>query len=274
MNDFFDYESIVNYEKSEIIQEIYYSLLDFAIIIISIFKIKTINRHMVNLKNIIIEIFILDIIIRLLFARKYSNWNIYKEIMTTFINTIQFYLILSFLDKILYYPGLSKAIKSNDNSKIIKFCDGFFLITFQYEKFLKLNLNKIIISIRSLFILFCIYKLYKYLNDIITKIVSNLISGCKIQINNKINLVILGSPLLCSILFSVYYILKIVIAFIYKPLFALYLNILLSIIKNSSTYFVFFICGAIIYVLNKINEENEKEKQNKDNIEESIKINS
>ena len=126
MNDFFDYESIVNYEKSEIIQEIYYSILDFAIIIISIFKIKTINRHMVNLKNIIIEIFILDIIIRLLFARKYSNWNIYKEIMTTFINTIQFYLILSFLDKILYYPGLSKAIKSNDNSKIIKFCDVFF----------------------------------------------------------------------------------------------------------------------------------------------------
>ena len=62
MNDFFDYESIVNYEKSEIIQEIYYSILDFAIIIISIFKIKTINRHMVNLKNKIIGIFILDII--------------------------------------------------------------------------------------------------------------------------------------------------------------------------------------------------------------------
>ena len=114
--------------------------------------------------------------------------------MTTFINTIQFYLILSFLDKILYYPGLSKAIKSNDNYKIIKFCDVFFLITFQYEKFLKLNLNKIIISIRSLFILFCIYKLYKYLNDIITRIVSNLINGSKIQINNKSNLIILGSP--------------------------------------------------------------------------------
>lgn len=274
MNDFFDYESIINYEKSNIIQEIYYAILDFAIIIISIFKIKTINDHMVNLKYKIIEVFILDIIIRLLCARKYSSWNIYKEIITTFINTIQFYLILSYLDKILYYPGLSKTKKSNENSKIIKFCDAFFLITFQYEKFLKLNLNKIIISIRSLFILFCIYKLYKYLNDIITKIVSNLINGCKIQINNKINLIILGSPLLCSILFSIYYILKTLIAFIYKPLLVLYLNILLSIIKNSSTYFVFFICEAIIYVLNKINEENEKEKQSKNNIEEGIKINS
>ena len=130
MNDFFDYESIINYEKSNIIQEIYYAILDFAIIIISIFKIKTINDHMVNLKYKIIEVFILDIIIRLLCARKYSSWNIYKEIITTFINTIQFYLILSYLDKILYYPGLSKTKKSNENSKIIKFCDAFFFNNF------------------------------------------------------------------------------------------------------------------------------------------------
>lgn len=275
MNEYFDQESIINYEKSEIIQEIYYSLLDLGIIILSIFKFSYKIQHMKSLKNKLIRVFVLDIVARIIYTRKYKSWNIYKELIIILLNSIQFYLILSFLIKTAYHNRANSLKKSDKKTNVIKACFIFCLINFQYENYLNKSIYKLILSLRCICILFCLFKLYIYLREIISEISNNRIKQSKVLINNKINFIILGSPLSCTLLFALYYLLKVVIIFIKTPALILYLNIIINIIKNSSKYFVFLICGAIIYILNIVEseKEKEKEKENKYYSDETNKMN-
>ena len=83
--------------------------------------------------------------------------------------------------------------------------------------------------------------------------------------NNVIYLIIIGSPQSIFILFSFYYILKIITIFINNSVLLIYANIILNIFKETSKYFIFFVCQAIIWYLNQIkfkNEEKEHEKLN------------
>jgi hypothetical protein len=277
MNDFLnekllDKQSIKSYEQSDIILTLFFVVIDLIVILLSSFNLKAKNKKITAIKLKILKVFIFDIIIRILYIRKYNSQNFYKEALLSIMNTSQFYLIISFLDQVLYNKKLTKFQQSIIKHKQTKLCILFFLITFSYEKlpypdlskYFKIPLYKIILFIQSLCVLFCIYKLYGDLKKKITDIVTNI----KIETQDKkqislirLYLMILGSPLSCLFLFIFYYIVKIAILFIYKPLIALYANILLNIIKNASKYFAFIICLAIIYVLNKISVEKEKEKQ-------------
>jgi len=275
MNDFLneeylDKESITSYKRSDMILTLFFAVLDLIVIIVSSINLKSKKRKISELKQKVIKIFIFDIIIRLLYNVQYNSPNLYKENLLSLMNTSQFYLIISFLDLILFNPKLSKLQQSNKKDKQFKLCILFFFITFSYEKLpfpqitkiFNIKINKIILFIQSLVILYCIYKLHDNLKIKITDIVSNI----KIETQDKkqINLIkfylfILGSPLSCLILFTIYYCLKIVILFILNAVFALYASILLNIVKNSAKYFTFFVCEVIIYVLNKISIEKEKE---------------
>ena len=291
MNDFLneenlDKQSIKSYEQSDIIITLFLAVIDLIVIILSSFNLKAKNKKITAIKLKILKVFIFDIIIRILYVRKYNSQNLYKEALLSIMNTSQFYLIISFLDQVLYNPKLTKLQQTNVRNKQIKLCFLFFLITFSYEKlpypdfsqYFKIPLNKIILFIQSLCVLFCIYKLYGNLKKKITDIASNI----KIDTQDnkqksliRLYLMILGSPLSCLFLFIFYYIVKIVILFIYKPVIALYANILLNIINNTSKYFAFIICQVIIYVLNKISieKDKEKQKQNKTFLEEVEIIN-
>ena len=291
MNDFLneenlDKQSIKSYEQSDIIITLFLAVIDLIVIILSSFNLKAKNKKITAIKLKILKVFIFDIIIRILYVRKYNSQNLYKEALLSIMNTSQFYLIISFLDQVLYNPKLTKLQQTNVRNKQIKLCFLFFLITFSYEKlpypdfsqYFKIPLNKIILFIQSLCVLFCIYKLYGNLKKKITDIASNI----KIDTQDnkqksliRLYLMILGSPLSCLFLFIFYYIVKIVILFIYKPVIALYANILLNIVNNTSKYFAFIICQVIIYVLNKISieKDKEKQKQNKTFLEEVEIIN-
>ena len=291
MNDFLneenlDKQSIKSYEQSDIIITLFLAVIDLIIILLSSFNLKAKNKKITAIKLKILKVFIFDIIIRILYVRKYNSQNLYKEALLSIMNTSQFYLIISFLDQVLYNPKITKFQQTNVRNKQIKLCFLFFLITFSYEKlpypdfsqYFKIPLNKIILFIQSLCVLFCIYKLYGNLKKKITDIASNI----KIDTQDKkqkslirLYLMILGSPLSCLFLFIFYYIVKIVILFIYKPVIALYANILLNIVNNTSKYFAFIICQVIIYVLNKISieKDKEKQKQNKTFLEEVEIIN-
>ena len=275
MNEYFDQESIISYEKSEIIQEIYYSVLDLAFIFFSIFKFIYKNKHIKSLKNKLIRVFMFDIVGRIIYTRQYKSWNIYKELIILLINSMQFYLILSFLIKIAYQNKAHNLKKSNKKTDVTKACFIFFLINFQYENYLNKYVYKLILSLRCICILFFLFKIYINLREIILEISNNRIKQSKALTNNKINFFILGSPLSSTLLFALYYLLKVSIIFIKTPILILYLNIVLNIIKNSSKYFVFLICGAIIYVLNiaETEKEKEKEKENKYYSDETNKMN-
>ena len=82
-----DKESISSYENSDIIITLIFAMLDLIIIIISLLNLKSHNYNILKLKHKIIKLFIIDIIIRILYTRKYNKWTIYKEILLTVLNT-------------------------------------------------------------------------------------------------------------------------------------------------------------------------------------------
>ena len=276
MNEkYVDKESIYSYENSDIIITIFFAILDLISVVIFSLNLKPDNKNINYLKQILIRLFSIDIIIRILYTRKYSAWSIYKEISLNIMTSIQFYLIISFLSLSLYN---SKELKGK--GKIIQLCGIFFLITFSYEKlfnnFSNLNffsflINKMIVLIQSFCILYCIYKFYKDVQRNLEII--NIKKVDEFKKNNKIYLLILGSPQSSFILFSIYYSLRIISTFINNPIVLIYANIVLNILKETSKYFIFFVCQAVIWYLNKMGFKNEEEERNKSQNEEKEKLN-
>ena len=263
-----DKELIDNYKNSNIVISIFFACLDFISIIVFSFTFKSDNKNINNLKKILIKLFIIDIIIRILYARKYSKWNIYKEIFLNIMSSIQFYLIISFL-----YLSLYNSKKKYRKGTIFQLSIVFFLFTFSYEilfnifsfpLFLSFFIKKLIILFQSFCILCILYYLFKLYKDLQKYMKNNRIKLIEGE-NHKsiIYLIIIGSPESIFMLFSFYYILTIITAFINNPVLFIYANIILYILKETSKYFIFFICQAIIWYLNQIKFKNEdKEHEN------------
>jgi hypothetical protein len=271
---YIDKESIYSYENSDIIISVFFAILDLISIVIFSINLIPENKDINTLKQKLIKLFSIDIIIRILYTRRYSTWSIYKELSLNIMTSIQFYLIISFFSLSLYN---TKELKLKGS--ILKYCCCFFLITFSYEKiidffliqnFYSFLIHKIIILIQSFGILYCIYKLFKDLqknmNIIRVKIVD------EYRKKDKIYLLILGSPKSSFILFLFYYALKIIAAFIINPVFIIYISIGLNILKETSKYFIFFVCQAIIWHLNEIRFRNDENETNKSQSEEVEKL--
>ena len=271
---YIDKESIYSYENSDIIISVFFAILDLISIVIFSINLRPENRDINTLKQKLIKLFSIDIIIRILYTRRYSTWTIYKELSLNIMTSIQFYLIISFFSLSLYN---TKELKLKGS--ILKYCCCFFLITFSYEKiidffliqnFYSFLIHKIIILIQSFGILYCIYKLFKDLqknmNIIRVKIVD------EYRKKDKIYLLILGSPKSSFILFLFYYALKVIAAFIINPVFIIYISIGLNILKETSKYFIFFVCQAIIWHLNEIRFRNDENETNKSQSEEVEKL--
>lgn len=272
MNEkFLDKESITSYERSDIIITIFLAILDSVVIVISLINIRSKTKIISQLKQKIIKVFIIDIIIRILYSKKYNTWNIYKEILLSIFNTCLFFLVISFFDQVLYNPNWSSLKQSKELNKRVRLCLVFFFSTFSYQKipfissnFYVIKFNKLFLVIQCLFIIYCLYKFHEEIKSKISKIANNFIK----ETNSKKNiyLLILGSPLSCLILVTIYFLLKIIsIIFIKSPVYAIYTNIILNIIKETSKYFSFFICEAIIYVINQIKMSKEQEIKKKYN---------
>ena len=267
-------ELIENYEKVDIFICLIFTILDI-IILISFLYLKSKSKRISFLKHKVIKVFLIDIIIRVLYTRKNYTWNIYKELLLTFMNTSQFYLIISFFDIAIYNKNISNLTKANDKIKRINYSLIFFVLTISYERLTypsnlviiisnyRIELKRIIILIESLCILFCLNKLYKdYKGKIqeIGYIIKNEDKQYKISSS-----IILGAPQSIVFFFVSYYILKVLFLLIKRELILFYANIILIIFKETCKYLMLFICIIIIYVLNEINVEKEKKaiKQNK-----------
>ena len=281
---YFDKQSIKSYENSNIIMTILFCIIDLIIIIVSSLNLKTRNKKISEIKSKVLKVFMFDIIIRIISTGKFKSKNLFIEVLLSVMNTSQFYLIISFLDQVLYNPKLTKFQQSNVRSRQIKLCILFFFITFSYEKlplqgfskYMNFPVHRLILFLQSSCVLFCIYKLYGDLKKKITDIANNI----KVETTDnhqkyliRSYLFIIGSPLSCLVLFIFYYIVKIIFLFILKPVFALYASILVNILGNTSKYFTFLVCQIIIYVLNKISNEKEKRKQKQSFMEEVEIIN-
>lgn len=262
--------SIDSYEKSDVIISVILGIIDLFFIVLFSIYLKSENKKVIHLKQKLLKIFLVDFITRLLYTKKYSSWSIYKELLYTFMNCVQFYYIISFLS--------SSIIKSKRFSQMQIFLLSiiFFFITFSYEKvsfskpknFIKVILNKLTLIMQCTSILYCIYKTYedfkKYIYDIANGI------RCNGKELGKVYLFILGSPQSCLTLFTVYYLLKLFFIFIKNPVYIIYSKIVLNIVKEAGKYFAFCVCQGIIYqyYIYKLEEDEIKEiKAHPDEIE-------
>ena len=253
---FIDIESIESYEKSDVIINIFFGILDLILIVMSFLNLKAETGNILILNHKLIKLFLIDVIIRILYTRRYNDRSLIKEVFLNSMNSIQFYLIISFLSL-----SLKTFTKSLTKRKIVQICAFFFLITFSYDKLALSSysspnlfiilMNKTLSLIQFLSILYCLYKLYSGLKKNINNIGKDLMGNS--QILNKILKFILGSPTSCYILYTLYYLLKIIVIFVINPVFVIYINILINIIKETSKYFLFVICQMIIFQLNLVN---------------------
>lgn len=280
--EYVDKESIMSYEKSDIIVTIFFAIIDILVIVVSSLNLKARDKNITILKHQLIKIFIIDIIMRMLYTKKYSTWSISKELLLTILNSCQFYLVISFLYEVAFNPKATTTYKKSiARYRRFRLCILFFMITFSYEKLIMLIgfsknviiiFKKIIIFLQSIFIICCLNIFYKDFKKKIFEIINNIINE-KSKIGN-IGLIIMGSPQSILVLYLFYFFLKIIVVFIKTPLFHIYANILLNILKDTCKYFMFFLCEAIIYLLNQIKSEKEKESRKElGDIEESDIIN-
>lgn len=249
MNDYVYGEFIENFESADIILTLVFALLDFIILLLSLFNLQSKNGKIFLLKNKLFALFIVDIVLRILYANNNNKIkSLFKECLFSALTVIQFLLILSFLEQA--YKDSKKSKKDNFYKALKKkhLCFIFLIVTFPYEKFS--YSQKEICFIQCLIIIYCIFVLYSLLNKKIIKIVKPIIN--KVTIHDKnIFLCLLGSPLPCLILFISYYILRIIFLSVENPDFILYSNIILKIIKECSKYFLFFILEILVYVLSE-----------------------
>lgn len=273
-----DIKSIRSFENSDVILAVILCILDIFLILVLILNIKNNNKQIITLKSRLIKIFMLDIIIRALYVRKYYSISFPKEILLSILITSQFYYILSFIDHSKINHHESKENISKERKLRIKLCIFFIFLIFTYENFsfklkysykFKFLINKTILIIKNYCFIVFLLKLYKIINPKIREIGTFLFEKQK---NKKIAIFIIGSSLPCTSLFCLYYLLKIGFVFVTKPVFFIYGNIILNIIKDTSKYYIFIICEAIFYALYSNQVEEDKE-INKAYIEEKITIN-
>ena len=253
MDDYLYGEFIENYESADIILTLIFALIDFIILLVSLFNLQSQNRKIFLLKNKLLSLFIIDIVLRVLYAKNNNKIkSLFKECFFSALSVIQFLLILSFLEQA--YKDTKKKKKFYKALKKKHLCVIFLIVTFPYEKFS--YSQKEICFIQCLIIIYCIFVLYSLLNKKLIKIVKQILNRVTVHDKN-IFLCILGSPLTCLILFISYYILRIIFLSVENPDFIIYSNIILKIIKECSKYFLFFILEILVYIVseNKIEKE-------------------
>ena len=255
MDEYLDRDFIENYENADIILTLLFAFVDIIIILFSIFNLSSKNQKIYFLKYKLFSLFIIDILLRILYVKKYyKEKSFFKECLFSSLMSAQFFLILSFLEQAYYDTRIIKKGKIYKKLNIKFICISFSIITFPYDKFA--SSQKGICFFQSIIIIYSIFVLYSRLKNKIIKIVQNIINQTKLQDKN-IFFCVLGSPLPCLIFFITYYVLRILFLFLENPDFIIYANIILKIIKDSSKYFLFFILEIILFIIsdNKMKKE-------------------
>lgn len=253
MNAYVTEGDIDNFETADISLTYFFSLFDIFILAISFYFIKSRNETSKMLKQKLLTLLAIDIIMRLLFIRTYYHAHtLYKEIFFSGMASSQFLLILLFLEQIINDNQILSEY-DNENNTIrhlnpYELSFLFFLFIFSYDKF-SYSFSRHLCFLQSIINIGCIFKLYEYLRDIVSIIVEN-ISHADIQ-KGLLYSFIKNLPLSSLEFFVAYYILKIVSLFIENTLYLIYIKIIIIILKETSKYFVIFILGAILYIMNK-----------------------
>jgi hypothetical protein len=260
------YTTDLNFKKADMIINVSLIILNSLIMVIFLLYFKSTIKVIKTLKYLLFRIFLDDIIIRLLNLLNYSIWTFLKEIGSSFINTFQFFFLLSFFEKI--YSNVIKIQTSNQELRIHQLSLIFLLIAFPYDKLIlktkisynlfSISIDELIIIVQSICALFFSYKLYRIMEKKSVEI-KKIMKYDSIKVKN-IHHLLIKFPILCLLFYSIYFLLIIIFAFPKDPIILLFGNISFIVIKNASKYFIYISCSLLLRELKKIKNEEENQK--------------
>ena len=263
LKTYIDQQTLDDYTKADALINIFFTILDFGIIMFLAVVYYPEPKHIAQLGHQLIGIFFVDIIIRLhyIYSFKRDEGNRFiKAMISCLFSTDLFFLLLSLFKEIL------KALKIQEDLNIVYPCLFYILLSFSYENIISyapITFDRYVLSF-SAFILFAqfsfslvfAYYVYDILKQGFGSIVSSIIKD-KNGIR-PIHKFIFGAPISCLFIFIVYFIIKLWILFCRDPLSILYGSLISGIIKDGAKYFVFASCVIIVYLLNKVAKEENK----------------
>lgn len=239
-----------NFEKANMILSFIFSFSNVLIIFLTIFIHSTINKNIKALKTKLCGLIVVDIISLIFnYTYNYSN-SLFFELISSTLNSFEFYLFISFIYQIFNTTELSKLAKEIELINPIQLGIIFLLIIFSYYKF-AFFYSHLIHYLQIVIILTSLLIFYFYLKKAIINISNNLLSNDFLGKNVYYYLEMLNT--LSFSLLSFYNIIKIFLILIHNPLLKIYIGIGLNTINQGLKYFVFILYEIIIYILNKNN---------------------
>jgi len=265
-------QSINDYEKADIILNIFFTGINFLLIVITVALFSSEKQEITDLSYQLIGIYFVNIIVRLyhiyMLQKDISNFML-KELISCIISVDQFYLILSL------YVQIAKLLKIKEKINIVFPCFLYVLVFFSYDKLINyspITFNSYLLSFGSLILLtqymfsvIYVYYIYDLLKPGIDAIISTIISGGKNL--STLQKFIIGAPFSCLVLFVLHYLIKVWLLFFKSPLMLLYGNIVVNIFKNGGIYFTFICCEIIVFALNKQQTQENEKKNDSDEVQ-------
>ena len=265
-------QSINDYEKADIILNIFFTGINFLLIVITVALFSSEKQEITDLSYQLIGIYFVNIIVRLyhiyMLQKDISNFML-KELISCIISVDQFYLILSL------YVQIAKLLKIKEKINIVFPCFLYVLVFFSYDKLITyspITFNSYLLSFGSLILLtqymfsvIYVYYIYDLLKPGIDAIISTIISGGKNL--STLQKFIIGAPFSCLVLFVLHYLIKVWLLFFKSPLMLLYGNIVVNIFKNGGIYFTFICCEIIVFALNKQQTQENEKKNDSDEVQ-------
>ena len=265
-------QSINDYEKADIILNIFFTGINFLLIVITVALFSSEKQEITDLSYQLIGIYFVNIIVRLyhiyMLQKDISNFML-KELISCIISVDQFYLILSL------YVQIAKLLKIKEKINIVFPCFLYVLVFFSYDKLITyspITFNSYLLSFGSLILLtqymfsvIYVYYIYDLLKPGIDAIIGTIISGGKNL--STLQKFIIGAPFSCLVLFVLHYLIKVWLLFFKSPLMLLYGNIVVNIFKNGGIYFTFICCEIIVFALNKQQTQENEKKNDSDEVQ-------
>lgn len=265
-------QSINDYEKADIFLNIFFTGINFLLIVITVALFSSEKQEITDLSYQLIGIYFVNIIVRLyhiyMLQKDISNFML-KELISCIISVDQFYLILSL------YVQIAKLLKIKEKINIVFPCFLYVLVFFSYDKLINyspITFNSYLLSFGSLILLtqymfsvIYVYYIYDLLKPGIDAIISTIISGGKNL--STLQKFIIGAPFSCLVLFVLHYLIKVWLLFFKSPLMLLYGNIVINIFKNGGIYFTFICCEIIVFALNKQQTQENEKKNDSDEVQ-------
>lgn len=252
MDDAIKLEIIKNIKTAKIIANTAFLLLNLFIMILIFYIFRTKHKKLDFIKYRLMILCIIDAFLRVInFKYYFEEKELYKEVMFSFLKTLQFYLLFIIIE---YMVNDIDSINNHKTTNYqILFCFVFLIINLPYEKFSLFSSFKIFICLlQNIFSFFYSLALYNYMSKKVIRPISRLIEENQIKADSYLRLIAVQLPIL--LIYIILFAINICFAFLGDSIIVSYIKLIKIVIVESSKFLIFLYLYSLIYISDKINQ--------------------